>query len=743
MLRHRLPILALAVVVTLSLAPSAGAEGPHAEELPSFGESPGCGALDGVGGPRMAYAGFQSDDQPVYGPWGTFFGRTIGDVRSQLVKVHLPGQPKDLWIHERLLPSFQQVLDNIAAYAPDGESYEIRSDTWSFHPVTIPPTTKLSFHGVGASIDVNSETNPYRSDNVLITDMPQWFVDAWRDAGWCWGGDWQTIKDPMHYSWMGPIHTPGYDMTLTLPQPPKVSYTAFEPGVQWDFAVNFVSAADGQPHFAADMDANGAADVVRLRTAGSGLVYLETSRSRHGYTTSVDWARTATAPSAPAAPVALADLSRDARDDLVYAVEQGDGTLDFEVFTFVQSRVLESSWIDTSVPVQPGDVYLFDDYDLDGHTDLYVIRPGDPGSIDVWSGPDFTTPAISVEATLPADSRYATGDRDVDGTADVFSISASGVLDIRTGATDFAAVGSIQTDLTDASERFFVDDLDGDGHSDLLLIAPDGDLRMRRGGYSTHDPAIWHRVDGEIVAAPAGPCPVGASCDSAVFIDVGGRWHRYAGLVDGASIDRFFFGNSGDVPFTGDWDGDGVRTPGLYRRSDGYVYLRDTNTQGVADREFFFGNPGDVPIVGDFDGDGDDTVSIYRPSQGRFYIINELGAAGGGLGNAEFSFEFGNPWDRPFVGDFDGDGVDTIGLHRASTGFVYLRNSLTSGAADIAFFYGNPGDLIVAGDWDGDGDDTVAVYRPSTGRFYISTSNVSGKAAYHLEVGQFVGVSPG
>ncbi|HHC07443.1 MAG TPA: hypothetical protein ENK55_01820, partial [Actinobacteria bacterium] len=44
----------------------------------------------------------------------------------------------------------------------------------------------------------------------------------------------------------------------------------------------------------------------------------------------------------------------------------------------------------------------------------------------------------------------------------------------------------------------------------------------------------------------------------------------------------FYFGNPGDYPFMGDWDCDGVDTPGLYRRSDGYVYLRNSNTQGVA-----------------------------------------------------------------------------------------------------------------------------------------------------------------
>jgi hypothetical protein len=202
-------------------------------------------------------------------------------------------------------------------------------------------------------------------------------------------------------------------------------------------------------------------------------------------------------------------------------------------------------------------------------------------------------------------------------------------------------------------------------------------------------------------------------------------------------VSSFFFGDPGDVPFMGDWDGDGVATPGLYRQSDGFVYVRDSNTQGVADREFFFGDPGDVPLVGDFDGDGRDSVSVWRASEARVYVINELGGDGGGLGAAEYSFGFGNPGDTPFVGDFDGDGVDSVGLYRTSTGFVYFRNGLSTGVADLEFFYGDPGDQILAGDWDGDGDDTVAVYRPSTGRLYVNLENAAGTADWTGSIGTY------
>ncbi len=190
----------------------------------------------------------------------------------------------------------------------------------------------------------------------------------------------------------------------------------------------------------------------------------------------------------------------------------------------------------------------------------------------------------------------------------------------------------------------------------------------------------------------------------------------------------FYYGNPGDLPFVGDWNGDGTDTPGLYRQSDGYVYLRNSNTQGNADIKFFFGNPGDVPIAGDFNGDGFDTVSIYRPSNQMFYIINELGEDGGGLGAADFEFMFGDPGDEPFVGDFNGDGVDQVGLHRDTSGLVYWRNTLTTGAADVSFIWGDPADNVFAGDWNGNMTDTVGLLRSSDSTFYWRNTNTQGVA---------------
>ena len=128
-------------------------------------------------------------------------------------------------------------------------------------------------------------------------------------------------------------------------------------------------------------------------------------------------------------------------------------------------------------------------------------------------------------------------------------------------------------------------------------------------------------------------------------------------------------------------------------------------------------------------------MSIYRQSEGRVYIINELGENDGGLGAADYDYYFGNPGDKPFVGDFNGDGTDTVGLHRESTGLVYFRNTNTQGIAEFEFYFGDPGDRLIAGDWNGDGNDSPGLFRPSDARIYLRFTNTQGNANEQFDYG--------
>lgn len=213
---------------------------------------------------------------------------------------------------------------------------------------------------------------------------------------------------------------------------------------------------------------------------------------------------------------------------------------------------------------------------------------------------------------------------------------------------------------------------------------------------------------------------------------------RGVGLVDPATglwqlegRPAFYFGTSGDLPVLGDWSCNGVETPGLFRPSSGFAYVRNSRDTGVADISFFFGMRGDIPLAGDWDGDGCDSLGIYRPSIGKVFLRNSLDT-----GFADIEYFFGIPGDRPFVGDFDGDGVDELGLYRQTTGLTYMRMDHSTGIADVEFFFGVGGDHIIGGDWDRDGTDTVGVFRPSEHKFYLRNDNSTGFADHEFWMGQ-------
>ncbi len=243
----------------------------------------------------------------------------------------------------------------------------------------------------------------------------------------------------------------------------------------------------------------------------------------------------------------------------------------------------------------------------------------------------------------------------------------------------------------------------------------------KQGLQVTYVGADGRPIDSFTIAAEPEP---EISADLGLADPASGQWVLRSG--DGG-LEYFYYGNPGDTPLYGDWDCDGVSTVGMYRRSNGFVYLKNDNSTGPADIDFFFGMDGDVPIAGDWNGDGCDTISIYRQTEGRVFISNVLSTT-----TAEMSYYFGNPADRPFAGDWDGDGIDNVGLHRAQTGFAYLSDQHATAPAFVEFFYGAAFDSIIVADWDGDGKDSVGIYRPSDDRFFLSNTNSQGLADVEL-----------
>lgn len=221
--------------------------------------------------------------------------------------------------------------------------------------------------------------------------------------------------------------------------------------------------------------------------------------------------------------------------------------------------------------------------------------------------------------------------------------------------------------------------------------------------------------------------------DTLGFVD--GDTSQFLLPTPGGALASLYFGVPGDEPFLGDWDCDGIDSPGLYRVSDGFVYLRNTNTMGTADVRFYMGEPGDRPLVGDFNGDGCDTISVYRPGTGQVFIANRLGIGNGGV-RADLEIFFGNPGDRPFAGDFDANGITDIGLHRESSGLVYMRFDQTTGPAQASFFYGEADDQLFSGDWNGDGLESVGLYRQRDRSLLLSNENRLKQADVTYQFGE-------
>jgi hypothetical protein len=174
-------------------------------------------------------------------------------------------------------------------------------------------------------------------------------------------------------------------------------------------------------------------------------------------------------------------------------------------------------------------------------------------------------------------------------------------------------------------------------------------------------------------------------------------------LCSGPADTVLSYGDPGDVVLLCDWDGNGTRTPGVFR--NGTWLLRNAPGNGPADvPPFGLGDPGDIPVCGHWSGPGTaETAGVFRT--GRFFL-----RFSNTTGIADADFGYGNPTDIPVTGDWDGDGITTPGVFRDGTWF--LRNSNTTGIADQpSIGYGDPGDIPVTGDWDGNRTTTLGVFR--------------------------------
>lgn len=177
-------------------------------------------------------------------------------------------------------------------------------------------------------------------------------------------------------------------------------------------------------------------------------------------------------------------------------------------------------------------------------------------------------------------------------------------------------------------------------------------------------------------------------------------------------------GDKNSWPLFGDFDGDKKTDYTVFNIvPDGnlnpYLWRIKNSTNGAL-QNIWWGVQGDQFAIGDWDGNGADSVGIVRTwGVWNFWLIrNDNGTAG--------YWFWGLTSDRPITADFDGDGKTDFGIWRPSDGSWWIISS-TGGL--LKKVWGSKGDVPLAGDFDADGKADFVVWRPSNGTWYILSSS--------------------
>jgi len=176
--------------------------------------------------------------------------------------------------------------------------------------------------------------------------------------------------------------------------------------------------------------------------------------------------------------------------------------------------------------------------------------------------------------------------------------------------------------------------------------------------------------------------------------------------------------------FAGQWSGTAGATVGYFYGTTQSFHLFDQNMEPSAEKFFSVGDPNDIGFAGDFDGNGITTVGVYKPSAGELQYFLATNPAQGDTATADSSVRFGDPGGLPLIGDWNCDGRDDFGVFYQATGRFRLRLGPAVGQ-ELDFTVGKTGsDLYpIAGDWDGDGTVTIGLFDNSARKFFLAKKN--------------------
>ncbi|MDO4569549.1 MAG: SdrD B-like domain-containing protein [Planctomycetia bacterium] len=237
------------------------------------------------------------------------------------------------------------------------------------------------------------------------------------------------------------------------------------------------------------------------------------------------------------------------------------------------------------------------------------------------------------------------------------------------------------------------------------------------------------------------------------FIDLNGNmvWDDYDLWVH--------LGEPGDQPVVGDWDGDGKADIGVFgraRKGDeellakelglpdaenqrrgqfknmptektaaAYRYMKASKNglvhRDVVDHVFQFGQDGDIAIAGDWNGDGIWSVGIFNDGKWTLDVDGD-----GRFTSADKTFQFGEKGDIPVVGKWDGGEVSKIGVYRDGKWILDVAGAGVMDDSVRVVHRGGPGEQPIVGDFDGSGVSELATYRDVSGRPEANVADAPG-----------------